>query len=314
MGKFSRLIYISSDESQVKQIKISKNKFWLIFSITLIAFLVSGKYALDVIINFSHNSRIENLRKNNEYLQARLNEMNAVISNISSKLAEIESKDDELRTILGLPELNDDIRDVGIGGSSFEYNLTDDIQDTELSLNVRDYMESLDKLHREVKLETSSYTELINTYYAKEDTLKYLPALHPVLEGRISSNMGMRLHPVLKVWRKHPGIDISAKKGTPIYAAADGVIRLAKYNGGYGNCVFIDHKYGYETRYGHMSKILVRAGQKVRRGDKIGLVGKTGLATASHLHYEVLHEGREVDPKKYFFNDFDLNNLVINRE
>jgi murein DD-endopeptidase MepM/ murein hydrolase activator NlpD len=121
----------------------------------------------------------------------------------------------------------------------------------------------------------------------------------------------MRLHPIFKRYRKHPGIDFAAKKGTPIYAAADGVVKLSKHNGGYGNCVFIDHLYGYETRYGHMQKILVRSGQKVKRGEKIGLVGETGIATAPHLHFEVHYKGQEVNPRHYFFNDASINKLAI---
>ena len=138
-----------------------------------------------------------------------------------------------------------------------------------------------------------------------------MPALHPVVEGRITSDFGMRMHPIFKRYRKHPGIDISAKPGMPIYAAADGVVKLATYNGGYGNCVFIDHLYGFESRYGHMQKILVRKGQRVKRGDKIGLVGKTGIATAPHLHFEIHHEGKEVNPRHYFFDDPSLNRLIV---
>ena len=138
-----------------------------------------------------------------------------------------------------------------------------------------------------------------------------MPALHPILEGRITSDFGMRMHPIFKRYRKHPGVDFAAKAGSPIYAAADGIIKLAKYNGGYGNCVFIDHLYGFETRYGHMQKILVRKGQRVKRGDKIGLVGKTGIATAPHLHFEVHFNGHEVNPQHYFFDDPSLNRFVV---
>ena len=156
-----------------------------------------------------------------------------------------------------------------------------------------------------------SFNELIATYYAKEDSIRHMPAMHPVIEGRITSEYGMRLHPIFKRYRKHPGVDFAAKMGTPIYAAADGVVKLARYNGGYGNCVFIDHLYGFETRYGHMEKILVRAGQRVKRGEKIGLVGKSGIATAPHLHFEVHYKGKEVNPRNYFFDDASLNRMIV---
>jgi murein DD-endopeptidase MepM/ murein hydrolase activator NlpD len=151
------------------------------------------------------------------------------------------------------------------------------------------------------------------TYQAKEDSFRHMPALNPVLSGRIVSKVGVRNHPILKRRIHHDGIDISAKKGTPIFAAADGVVKLARYNGGYGNCVYVDHIYGYETRYGHMSKILVRVGQKVKRGDKIGLVGKTGLAEGPHLHYEVRFNDNVLDPRQYYFHEREFNEAVVNR-
>jgi len=314
LAKYTKIVFVSSDETRIKQIKIYKHRFFIYFTLFVIAFLVSGKYALDFLINISQNSRIETLTQNNNFLKARLNEMNTVVNNIEKQLSVVVQKDDELRTVLGLSQIDQDIRDVGIGGTSFKYDLTDGNYDGEYAADAYAYMSTLDKLQREVKLELSSFNSLINTYNQKEDSLKYLPALHPLISGRVSSVMGMRFHPVLKVYRYHPGLDIAAKSGTPIYATADGVVKFAKYNGGYGKVVYLNHKYGYETRYGHMSKILVRVGQRVKRGDKIGLVGRTGIVTAPHLHYEVRYKGDEVDPRKFFFNDSELNNLVVNRQ
>jgi murein DD-endopeptidase MepM/ murein hydrolase activator NlpD len=213
--------------------------------------------------------------------------------------------------IMGLKEMDKDVRNVGIGGAEFGYNVTEPMVEAGVAGKINDQMVLLDKLDREVKLELQSYNNLIATYNAKEDTLRHMPALHPVLEGRVTSDFGMRIHPILKRYRYHPGVDFAARMGTPIYAAADGIVKLAGYNGGYGRCVFIDHLYGYETRYGHMQQILVRPGQRVKRGDRIGLVGKSGLATAPHLHFEVHFNGKEVNPEQYFFDDAALNRAVV---
>ncbi len=307
-----KIIFTSRESTNVRQISFSRVKLITIFSIFIIVFFVSAKYSLDFIINFSHNSTIESLRKNNELLKKKLGEMNEKVADIKNTLAKIEEKDDELRMIMGLNELNADVRDVGIGGATFEYELTDEITGTDFASDLNAYMASISKLEREVKLEHNSFEELMLTYNAKQDSIRHLPALNPLINGRITSRFAKkRLHPVLKVYRKHPGIDIAAKAGAPIYAAADGIVKLARYNGGYGNCVFIDHQYGYSTRYGHMQKILVRQGQRVKRGDKIGLVGKTGIATAPHLHYEVIYKGKNVNPKYYYFDDEELNRLVV---
>ncbi len=307
----STLIFISKDQSKVKQIKISRNRLILYTAIMLAFLSVTGNYALDFLIEFRYDSKIDFLERTNNFLEAQLIEMGNRITQINDHVVTIEKKDDEIRMIMGLDELADDVRDVGIGGSNYDYKLEDNILDVQTAYDLNNQLVLLDKLDREVKLELESFNELITTYYAKEDSIRHMPAMHPVIEGRITSEYGMRLHPIFKRYRKHPGVDFAAKMGTPIYAAADGVIKLARHNGGYGNCVFIDHQYGFETRYGHMQKILVRAGQRVKRGEKIGLVGKSGIATAPHLHFEVHYKGKEVNPRHYFFDDASLNRLAV---
>lgn len=307
----STIIFVSKDKSYIKEYKISRNKFLLYAIIFLVVFLVGGNYSLDWLLEFRYDSKVEFLEKNNQFLKNQLAEMGNKIELIDGKLTIIENRDDEIRMIMGIKELGDDIRDVGIGGTNFEYKFADQIVNPDVADDLNKQMLLIDKLEREVKLELQSFGDLINTYHAKEDSIRHMPALHPVLDGRITSDFGMRLHPIFKRYRKHPGIDFAAKSGSPIYATADGIVKLAKYNGGYGNCVIIDHLYGFESRYGHMQKILVRRGQRVERGDKIGLVGKTGIATAPHLHFEVHYKGKEVNPRHYFFDDPSLNRLVV---
>ena len=307
----STIIFVSKDKSYIKEYKISRIKLLLFTILFLVVFLVGGNYSLDWLLEFRYDSKVEFLEKNNQFLKSQLGEMGDKIELIDGQLTIIENRDDEIRMIMGLKELGDDVRDVGIGGTNFEYKFADQIVNPDVADDLNIQMLLIDKLEREVKLELQSFGDLINTYHAKEDSIKHMPALHPVLDGRITSDFGMRLHPIFKRYRKHPGIDFAAKAGAPIYATADGIVKLAKYNGGYGNCVIIDHLYGFESRYGHMQKILVRRGQRVKRGDKIGLVGKTGIATAPHLHFEVHYKGKEVNPRHYFFDDPSLNRLVV---
>jgi murein DD-endopeptidase MepM/ murein hydrolase activator NlpD len=121
----------------------------------------------------------------------------------------------------------------------------------------------------------------------------------PVAAYRLTSNFGLRQHPLLGGLREHSGVDLAAPIGSPIYATSDGVVGAANWRGGYGLSVSLEHGGGVETRYGHMSQLNVAAGQQVRRGDIIGLVGSTGLSTGPHLHYEVRLNGRAVDPVPY---------------
>jgi murein DD-endopeptidase MepM/ murein hydrolase activator NlpD len=309
----STIIFVSKDKSYLKEYKISRSKFILFSILFLATFLVGGKFVLDWLLEFRYDSKVEFLEKNNQFLKTQIDEMKGKVQGINDQLALVEDRDDEIRMLMGVSELGDDVREVGIGGTNFEYKFADQVINPDVADNLNESMLMIDKLEREVKLELQSFSDLLSTYHAKEDSIRHMPALHPVLDGRITSDFGMRLHPVYKRYRKHPGIDFAAKKGAPIYAAADGIVKMAKYNGGYGKCVFIDHLYGFETKYGHMQKILVRRGQRIKRGDKIGLVGKTGVATAPHLHFEVHYKGKEANPRHYFFDEPSLNNLVVEK-
>lgn len=126
-----------------------------------------------------------------------------------------------------------------------------------------------------------------------------VPSRTPLDEFRRTSGFGMRVHPVLGGLRGHKGIDLAAPTGTPVYATADGVVSKAEWFNAYGNFIAIGHGNELETRYGHLSRIAVSAGQRVRKGDLIGFVGSTGRSTGPHLHYEVRIAGVAVDPTPY---------------
>jgi len=306
------VILVTKGQTKFNQFSITRNKVLIGVGIFILLFLLVGNYTIDFLLNFRYDSKVEMLERNNRFLKKQLDDMASKVDKLNTQLSNVENRDDEIRMIIGIKEVDKDVRDVGIGGADFNYSVSEKMIDPAVAEKTNEQMMLLDKLEREVKLEQQSYNDLIATYNAKEDSLRHMPALHPVLEGRVTSDFGMRLHPILKRFRHHPGVDFAAKTGTPIYAAADGIVKFASYNGGYGRYVSIDHLYGFETRYGHMQQILVRPGQRVKRGDRIGLVGKSGLATAPHLHFEVHFKGQEVNPELYFFDDSLLNQAVVN--
>ncbi|WP_371128192.1 M23 family metallopeptidase [Sphingomonas sp. YR710] len=123
-----------------------------------------------------------------------------------------------------------------------------------------------------------------------------IPSIKPISAFTYTSAFGVRSDPFHGYAAMHAGIDLASPTGTPIYATADGIVDRAEWFGGYGNCVEIDHGKGIATRYGHMSRIAARAGDRVKRGDLIGYVGSTGRSTGSHLHYEVRIDGHAVNP------------------
>lgn len=301
MNSKRQLVFVDSENSKIKTLNLSLSK---IFLILLFFFLLTGlimKYSIDYLIDFSHNSRIVQLKNENAMLSQQLSTMMAKIEAVESQVARIEEMDDNLRQMMDLPEISEDIRQVGIGGTNLENPIIH--SSSPLGKEVTATQSLLEKLEREIKLEMDSYRKLVTTVERREDSLRYLPALKPVPNGRVTDGYGNRRHPILKRIRFHYGVDLAANKGTPILAPADGYVTFTGRNGGYGLFVTINHKYGFITRYGHMNKIYVRTGQFVRRGDKIGEVGNTGLSTNPHLHYEVLLKGKHKDPDGFFLND-----------
>jgi murein DD-endopeptidase MepM/ murein hydrolase activator NlpD len=166
---------------------------------------------------------------------------------------------------------------------------------------------ALDTLGNRIETQKKSYEELNHLINNKEKLLAATPAIQPVANkdlNRIASGFGFRIDPIYKTVKMHAGLDFSAPQGTPIYATADGTIKTASYsNVGYGNHVIINHGYGYQTLYGHMARVKVRAGNKVKRGEIIGYVGSTGKSTGPHCHYEVHKNNQRLDPVYFFYND-----------
>jgi murein DD-endopeptidase MepM/ murein hydrolase activator NlpD len=307
----SRLILVSGKNSNVQEWKISKIKLSVIISFILVAVTLFGKFGMDLLIDFSHNSKIKRLERTNTVLQSRLTEVQSKIKDLTKQMDQIIAMDDNLRTVIGLEEVSSDIRDVGVGGSNYEYVQHDEISGFNENVKLSQQLTELSKLEREIKLELDSYNELLSTFNKKQDSLSHFPALKPVLHGVISSRFGMRRHPVFRVRRHHDGLDFSAKVGTPVVASADGVVKFARKFGGLGKTVMIDHLYGYETRYGHLNKIVVRVGQRIKRGEKIGEVGSSGISTAPHLHWEVRYKNKPLNPDTFYFDDIILNERVV---
>ncbi|MBX7131830.1 MAG: peptidoglycan DD-metalloendopeptidase family protein [Fimbriimonadaceae bacterium] len=169
-------------------------------------------------------------------------------------------------------------------------------------VELREQQSELQDQYDELEQESRSIEAQIRAYQAaRQNSGQAVTAFRgslmmPVSGGRVGSGFGMRFHPILKRSRMHTGVDIGAASGTPIKAAGPGVVISASYRGGYGNCVMIDHGGGLSTLYGHCSKLYVRAGQTVKRGQVIAAVGSTGLSTGPHLHFETRINGRPVNP------------------
>jgi murein DD-endopeptidase MepM/ murein hydrolase activator NlpD len=223
---------------------------------------------------------------------------------MQERLDDLAKMDDDVyREIFGADPISDDIRKAGTGGVD-KYTALEQLSRGE---NLAELHTKLDNMSAQYKVQEDSYNKLIKMAKNKSAMLASIPAIQPIPNKnlrRIASGFGYRVDPIYKTRKMHKGMDFTAPRGTKIYATGDAVVKTVKHaRWGYGSHILLDHGYGYTTLYGHMSRTKVKQGQKVKRGQLIGLVGSTGKSTGPHLHYEVRKNGTAVNPVGYFYND-----------
>jgi len=250
-------------------------------------------------------TRSQRLEKANQALTSEVATLGRRVGALSDTLAVISRRDDEVRLVAGLDPLSPDVERAGIGGPSGAWpereRLINDggvVGREALGVHV-----DLDALIRRANVLATSFKEAAESLSAHTQQLAATPSIMPTT-GFLTSRFSMiRYHPILHENRPHLGIDITAAFGSQIIAPAAGRVIKVGYENGYGLMVVLDHGYGIETKYAHMSRTAVNVGQLVKRGDRLGWVGSTGLSTGPHLHYEVLLNGRPVDPLRYILPD-----------
>ena len=302
MFSIKNLIIQKESKNAVKQWHFnSKQTITLFFSFAII-FIIFLILAADYLSVRFYDKRLNEFKTNYSNVYNNLEILKRKLEVLDKQIYDIEQKDNAIRTYAGMPIIDKDIRKLGIGGSSIELNKFSDnlapILNKELALLEVD----LEKISRKVNLELSSYNTLYKKIQKNIQRINGIPSIRPVDGGYLNSTFGYRIDPIDNVKRFHHGQDITVKTGTPIHAPADGIIKRAYYAGGFGNHIKIQHASGYTTLYAHLSKINVKHGQKVKRGDIIGLTGNTGRSTAPHLHYEIHHNGEPQNPLDFFFS------------
>jgi hypothetical protein len=247
-------------------------------------------------------TRLDRLEQANAALGHELEVARGQLLELQDTVTSITRRDREVRLLAGLEPVEADVQLAGIGGPVGEWSEREHLlAGGAVGQSALDLRLDLDGLMRRANLLAGSFTEAAESLASRNDRLERTPSIMPT-KGYLTSRFARsRLHPIFHEARPHPGIDVSAPAGTPILAAAGGTVIAVGTGTGYGKIVTIEHGYGLVTRYAHISKALVRVGQRVRRGDTIALVGNTGIATAPHLHYEVIVNGRQQDPLKFVF-------------
>lgn len=275
---------------------------------------VIGVIAVIIAFKYFGSPREKQLERDLEKMNQQYDLLNKRVDNLQMVLADLETRDDNIyRAIFETDSIPDNIRHAGFGGAD-RYIELQGYSNSQLMVSTT---QRIDQVAKQMYIQSKSYDEVIKLAEGKEKLLASIPAIMPIsikdLKGT-PSGFGYRTHPIYKIVKMHTGMDFNAAVGTPIYATGDGVVERADAEAsGYGNHVVINHGFGYETLYAHMSQILVKAGQEIKRGEIIGKVGSTGTSSGPHCHYEVIRNGDKVNPVSYYFLDLtpvEYSNIV----
>ena len=282
-----------------ERVKPSTKRFFMQAGLVLgLSVVLAIVFTWTYSLNFDTPEEAQ-LKSTNNKLETQLYVYGQKLDSIHVYLSQVEERDEDIyRVLLGENPLEDEIRLAGIGGSE-SFTFTEDYFISQLDM---------DKAQARAAVQKSSLDEL--TYKANKlaGELESRPKITPIRKSdivRFTSGFGYRNHPIYHIRKFHEGIDITARRGTPVYAASAGrVVRAGNMKDGYGNKIVIEHGNGYRTLYAHLNKINVKYGQEVKLATKIGEVGNTGGSVSPHLHYEVQKDRRVVDPVPYLYENF----------
>jgi len=262
--------------------------------------------AIGVVIAYStiESPREKQLERELEQMRLEFDVAVQRTKQMSAVLEDLQDRDNNIyRVVFEAEPIADEVRKAGFGGVN-RYEKFKGLQNADL---VTETMRRIDILSKQMVVQSKSYDEILGMVKNKAAMLSCIPAIQPVNNKdlkRMASGFGYRTDPIYKTTKFHAGMDFASPVGTEIYSTGDGVVMRADADAsGYGNHVRINHGYGYMTLYGHMSKISVRPGQRVKRGEVIGLVGNTGKSVGPHLHYEVHKNNEPINPVNFYFND-----------
>ncbi len=289
------LVPRGAEPSKVVELSWGAVKLAAVATIVLVVSAVLlGSATVSRRVDLSRTARLED---ENVRLAHELGELHSRLTTLSDTVARISQRDAKIRLLANLEPIDPQVQAAGIGGPAAP--ASPGSLSSALLRKTADVRVDVNALIRRANLLASSFSAAADSMASHSDRLAATPSIMPTQGWLSSAFAAMREHPILHVARPHEGIDVSAPMGTPIEAPAAGVVRSTGWEAGYGNTIEIDHGFGIVTRFAHTSRILVHQGQRVQRGDRIALVGNSGLATGPHLHYEVHVNGKAVDPLRY---------------
>ncbi len=308
MKRNYKIWFHSGAASNIKEFYIPQYLAYLLFVFVFIVLssLIYAGYDYYTLKSSSFNNhflsnKISIQQTEMESQREQIQDFAQTITDLKKQVKNLCIFEDRVRVIADINQSDDSNGLIGIGGipnTDLDYNLEPDVKHNSL---IREMHEQVKQTEIAVIKQTHDFEELIAELHTKKNILASTPSVKPVY-GWVSSKFGYRKSPFTGLKEFHSGLDISNKKGTKINATANGVVSYAGQKLLIGNLITIDHGHGILTKFGHLNKILVKQGQKVKRGDIIGLMGNTGRSTGPHVHYEVRINGAPVNPQKYILN------------
>ena len=304
-----KIYYFSKSKLKFVEVKnfYRKYLFLVAFFSIISGFILFGSYYL--IHNLINpDFEVSSLKSRNEVLELKLRTLLAQYKKLDSKIDALKNQDNDLRLAVNLNPISKSDREVGVGGSEFS-NIIPSASGSVL----KQLDQYTNKISAKINFELNNYKQISTSLKTNKKLYAAIPAIDP-MQGRFGDRFGMRMHPILHVRKMHNGLDIIANIGTKVYAPGAGKVSFVGRKSGYGKVVEIDHGFGYVTLYAHLSKQLVKKGQRVKRGDLIALSGNSGrLTTGPHLHYEVRHDGIPLNPRYFMYDDVKLFDIVSNQ-
>lgn len=303
MKKQLTFMAISHPAGRVKELRLSRLAFFVMSGAAALVFCALLLLAFGFVGNVNQRGRLAALQTENAALQRQLVVVKEDVENMRQHMDELIAKDRIMRAWVDLSEPG--VRQIGIGGGDaippeWENAVSDEVSDLLIQTHT-----DMDQLLREARFLKASFDTILSVLDKDTKMRRHIPSITPVLveNPRISSGFGIRRDPFTGRRQLHRGVDYPGRIGTPIVATADGVIAKIGRDDHLGWYVFIDHGYGLRTVYGHLNRKPPREmGDRVKRGEKIGEMGRTGRATASHLHYAVVKNGKAENPMNYIFD------------
>ena len=292
--------------STVKQYSLSSRLLRILVGGGLVTALILIGYAVTIGVDGYARLQSAQLDTRNTVLQDELRQFQTRVDHLESTLNHIAQNDARFRSIAGLESIDSEVLQAGVGGPGLVGPEAHSLWtiDSSISENLFEVSYDLNQLERRARLLSSSLAEATDSVLAHRDLLESTPSILPTPGWLSSSYSESRMHPIHNRPLPHPGVDISAPRGTSIYAAAKGRVIRAGWVVGYGLTIEIDHGFGYVTLYGHASELVASQDEEVQRGDVIARVGSTGIATSPHLHYEVRVQGIAQNPANFILPEY----------